>query len=90
MDSRQQGEDRQGLSLGRVTREGRPRVLCPVCQQPSSEEDFEEVDVGVGVIRGNYKYYCKIHGLWSEDTDYSARLSTVYLIDLQETLCVPF
>lgn len=36
--------------------------LCPRCGRVALLYNYDEVDVGVGVIRGNESYYCPLHG----------------------------
>lgn len=37
---------------------------CPRCGQPSALGSCDEVDVGIGVMRGNESWECPEHGLW--------------------------
>jgi hypothetical protein len=40
----------------------RDSVPCPRCYAPSAFVDCDSVDVGVGVIEGNFVYACPEHG----------------------------
>lgn len=40
-------------------------TTCPVCEEVSLETDAVEVDVGVGVMRGNQTWECPTHGEFS-------------------------
>lgn len=39
---------------------------CPICGSEGFDLDYDEVDVGVGVIRGNYRGICPICGEMSQ------------------------
>ena len=37
---------------------------CPKCNAPSPLYDCVEVDIGVGVLRGEEQWACPTHGVW--------------------------
>jgi hypothetical protein len=37
---------------------------CPICEESCPFVDCDSVDVGVGVIEGNFVYNCAKHGEW--------------------------
>jgi hypothetical protein len=45
---------------------------CPICSAPSALDSCDEVDIGVGVMRGNELWDCPTHGRWAAKQFYSA------------------
>lgn len=68
-----------------------PGTLCPKCKAESPCTDWDEVDVGIGSIRGNHTYTCPEHGDfgWGNSGD-GPSFRDAYVRKRRWPVCVPF
>ena len=64
---------------------------CPRCSAESALESCDEVDIGVGVMRGNFLWDCPKCGRWAanERQHFEAQHHEFWFLDLGATLFRP-
>ena len=64
---------------------------CPRCGADSALDSCDEVDIGVGVMRGNYCWECPACGRWAanERLTYDVKHHEFWFPDIGATLFVP-